>query len=234
MNTPFNLNNLTLLPSILAWNPAQLGLGLDYVAAFGIQSIHIDIMDGHFVPNLTFGPKTVAALRELNPHIFFDTHLMVDNPDRFIETFIQAGSNHVTFHIEASTPIATTLQRVKALGASAGLSLKPNTPVEAVMAFLHAVDLVLVMTVEPGFGGQSFRPEMLTKIQQLYKIRQEKGLSFTIQVDGGIDPETLPLCAQAGANAFVAGTAFFKSKPDAQLLLTTLDQVKASGYKAIN
>lgn len=204
-------NQLLIAPSILAGNHAALGESLaDAESTAGVQWIHLDIMDGHFVPNLTFGPQTVADLRPRS-QLFFDTHLMLDNPHEFIEPFAKAGSQNITIHVEPSYPIAETLAELKKLGVGAGICVNPGTPAAAIEPFLEQIDLVLVMTVQPGFGGQSFREDMLPKIKQIRQWRDTRGLGFRIQVDGGVNLETGRLCAEAGADTFVAGTAFFKA-----------------------
>ncbi len=175
--------------------------------------VHLDIMDGHFVPNLSFGPETLAALRRGGSRLFFDTHLMLDNPHQFIEPFAQAGADRITVHIEPDYDHVGALQRIRALRKHAGLALNPDTPVSAVEVFLAQVDLILVMTVQPGFGGQAFRPDVLPKIAELDRLRSERNLRFRIEVDGGVDLVTAKSCRAAGADTFVVGTAFFKA-PD--------------------
>ena len=201
-----------LVPSLLAGDHAHLASSADVVEELGLPWLHVDIMDGHFVPNLTFGPQTVAALRERS-QLFFDTHLMLDEPHRYVEAFARAGSNLISIHIEPAYDHAGTLQRIRDLGCQCGIVLKPDTPAEAIRHLIDKVDLVLVMTVQPGFGGQSFRSAMTTKLEQIAAWRRERSLQFRLEVDGGIDLETGPICRQAGADTFVAGTAFFKA-PD--------------------
>ncbi len=197
-----------LAPSLLASDHANLAAGARLVASFGLSWLHIDIMDGHFVPNLTFGPQTVAALRK-DSGLFFDVHLMLDEPHRFAEPFAQAGANLISIHAEPRYDHAGTLAHIRALGCQCGLVLNPDTPAAVAEPFLTQVDLVLVMTVQPGFGGQSFRRDMLVKIFQLAEWRRERGLSFRLEVDGGVDLATGPACRAAGADTFVVGTAFF-------------------------
>jgi ribulose-phosphate 3-epimerase len=199
-----------LAPSILAGDHARLADSAQVVESLGIPWIHLDIMDGHFVPNLTFGPQTVAALRK-GSKLFFDTHLMLDEPHRYIEQFAKAGSNLISIHIEPSYDHAATLARIRELGCMNGIVLNPGTPVEAVEPFLDKVDLVLVMTVQPGFGGQAFRRDMLPKMAQVDRWRSERGLNFRLEVDGGIDLKTGPECRAVGVDTFVAGTSFFGS-----------------------
>jgi ribulose-phosphate 3-epimerase len=183
------------------------------VADLGLKWLHLDIMDGHFVPNLSFGPETLAALRRAGSKLFFDTHLMISEPHRFVEAFAQAGANEISIHIEPSYDHAATLAHIRQLGCKAGIVLNPGTPASAVDAFLAQVDIVLVMTVQPGFGGQSFRRDMLPKIAAIDSERRSRGLGFRLEVDGGIDEETAAECRAVGADTFVAGTSFFKA-PD--------------------
>jgi ribulose-phosphate 3-epimerase len=173
--------------------------------------LHLDIMDGHFVPNLSFGPEVLASLRRRNIKLFFDTHLMLSEPHRYIEAFAKAGANNISIHIEPAYNHAETLGRIHALGCQAGIVLNPDTPASAIEPVLALVDLVLVMTVQPGFGGQPFRDDTLPKIQKIDTWRRERGLAFRLEVDGGIDLATAPHCRVAGADTFVAGTSFFKA-----------------------
>ncbi len=209
-----------LAPSILAGDHAHLASSAAVVESLGLSWIHLDIMDGHFVPNLTFGPQTVADLRK-GSKLFFDVHLMLAEPQRYLEAFAKAGANLISIHIEPSIDHADTLRRIRALGCQCGLVLNPGTPAEAVRPLLAAVDLILVMTVQPGFGGQPFRDDMLPKIQQLATWRREQGLSFRLEVDGGIDLRTAGLCRAAGTDTFVAGTSFFKA-PDKPAFLRAI------------
>lgn len=203
-----------LAPSILAGDHANLAGGARIVESIGIPWIHLDIMDGHFVPNLTFGPQTVAALRK-GSKLFFDTHLMLDEPHRYVEAFAKAGSNLISIHVEPAYDHAATLARIRELGCQNGIVLNPGTPAEAVEPYLPLVDLVLVMTVQPGFGGQPFRRDMLPKIARIARWREERGLGFRLEVDGGIDLSTGPECRAAGVDTFVAGTSFFGAEDKA-------------------
>lgn len=202
-----HLNKLS--PSILASNQANLLEGLRTVENEGLSWIHLDIMDGHFVPNLTFGPQAVADLRK-DSKLYFDTHLMLDNPHLFIEPFVKAGANNITIHVEPNYPIAETLQHIRDLGCHCGIALNPGTPIDSVEPYIDQVDIVLVMTVQPGFGGQSFRPAMLEKIKILNDWRTQRALNYRIEVDGGINLETGKQCLEAGTDTFVIGTAFYR------------------------
>ena len=204
-----------LAPSILAGDHACLKDSLLCAHQDGRSWIHLDIMDGHFVPNLSFGPQTVADLRK-HSDIFFDVHLMLDQPQNYIEPFAQAGADLVSIHVEPEYDVSDTLQKIKSLGKKAGIVLNPDTPVEEVFPYLNEVELVLCMTVVPGFGGQSFIGSVLEKVRDLAALRSEKGRSFLIEVDGGVGPEHVQLCLDAGVDVFVAGTAYFSREEDSR------------------
>jgi ribulose-phosphate 3-epimerase len=212
-----SMNELILAPSILASDHSHLTAATDRITSYGLSWAHIDIMDGHFVPNLTFGPETVAALRR-NSNLFFDVHLMLDNPQLYVEAFAKAGACLISIHVEPDYPILETLEKIHSLGCQNGIVFNPGTPVDLVVPFLEKVDLVLAMTVQPGFGGQSFQHSVLEKVRRLDELRQERNLSFRIEVDGGIDTETLPLCKAVGVDTFVAGTAFFGKEDPKELI----------------
>ena len=206
-----SLHAAILAPSLLAGDHANLAASAQRVADLGLTWLHLDLMDGHFVPNLAFGPETLAALRRAGSKLFFDTHLMLDEPHRYVDAFARAGANQISIHIEPAYDHAATLRRIRTLGCQCGIVLNPGTPPSAIAPVLDLVDLVLVMTVQPGFGGQAFRRDMLSKLQEVDTWRRERGLGFRLEVDGGIDLNTAAECRAAGADTFVAGTSFFRA-----------------------
>lgn len=170
----------------------------------------MDVMDGHFVDNISFGPDMINAVHESND-IYLDVHLMISRPDHYLSRFIEAGADCITVHLEANHKVGETLDRIRAAGCAAGLAINPNTPVEDIIPYLEQIDLLLCMTVYPGFGGQAFMTEVLPKIEKAVKLREEHNLHFHIEVDGGIDATTTSLAAKAGANVMVAGSSTFKA-----------------------
>lgn len=199
-----------IAPSILSADFSRLGEEVEAITKEGADLIHLDVMDGHFVPNITFGPQVIKSLRSYSD-LPFDVHLMIENVDQYIPLFVDAGADIISVHVEASVHLNRSLQLIKDLGKKAGVVLNPHTPIVMVEHVLHLCDLVLVMTVNPGFGGQSFIHDGLEKIKQLKEIRDKKGYSYVIEVDGGVNQKTAPLCIEAGADILVAGSYVFGS-----------------------
>lgn len=201
---------IKISPSILSADFAQLGAEIRTVAEAGADYIHVDVMDGHFVPNITIGAPVVKALRQVTT-LPLDVHLMIENPDLYIPDFAAAGSDIITVHQEAVVHLHRTVQLIHSLGKKAGVSINPATPASTLEMIVDEVDLVLVMSVNPGFGGQSFIPAMLTKIRQLRSMIERSGRAIELEVDGGVNAENIGTIAAAGADVFVAGNAVFNS-----------------------
>lgn len=203
------MKTFKIAPSVLSADYANFETELKKLEASGAEYAHLDVMDGHFVPNISFGAGVVASMR---PHskMVFDCHLMVSNPEHHIEEFARAGADIISIHVEATPHIHGALQKIRAAGVKPSVVINPGTPVEAIKNVLNLVDQVLVMTVNPGFGGQAFLPETMDKIRELVVLREVNELNFDIEIDGGIDDKTIQIAREAGANVFVAGSYVFK------------------------
>ena len=204
------MKNIQISPSILSADFSQLGIEIKRLEEGGADMIHVDVMDGHFVPNLTIGPPVIKALRK-HCSLKFDVHLMISPVHKYIEAYADAGADIITIHPEATQNLGESIKTIKDLKKKVGVSLNPESKIELITEFLDHIDLVLIMSVNPGFGGQKFMPEVLDKIKQLKIIQQEKKLNFDIEIDGGINFENCKIAIDAGANILVSGTTVFKS-----------------------
>lgn len=219
---------IKIAPSILAADFAKLGDEVKEVEKAGADLIHVDVMDGHFVPNITLGPLIVEAIRPVTK-LPLDVHLMIENPDAYIEQFANAGADYITVHVEACPHLHRTLQLIRSYDVKPGVVLNPHTPVESILHVLDEIDMVLFMTVNPGFGGQKFIHSVLPKVKQLAKIIQERNLSIEIEIDGGVDEETIIPCVEAGATVLVAGSAIYGASDRK----AALQAIRAAGEGAL-
>ena len=206
-----------IAPSILSADFAKLGEEIKEVEKGGADYIHIDVMDGHFVPNITIGPLIVEAIRPITK-LPLDVHLMIENPDQYIEAFAKAGADYITVHVEASATLHRTISLIKSFGVKAGVVLNPATPIEMIQHVIEDIDLVLLMTVNPGFGGQAFIPSVLPKITQVKELAAAKNPQLEIEIDGGVNKETAKLCIDAGATVLVAGSAVYNQQDRANAI----------------
>lgn len=202
---------MRIAPSLLAADFQNLAESIKPLKATSLSWLHLDIMDGHFVPNISFGPDVVKQIRSIDEHLYFDCHLMIEEPRKYVKPFVEAGVQNLTFHAEAAGEDSINLLKyIRRQGIHSGISVKPRTKVAEIQDCLEHADLVLVMTVEPGFGGQELIPATLNKVRELVLLREELGLEYLVEVDGGINPKTAPLAVAAGADVLVAGTSVFR------------------------
>jgi ribulose-phosphate 3-epimerase len=221
----FDTPDVRIAPSLLSADFSRLESDVAAVEKAGAEVLHIDVMDGHFVPNISLGVPVIASLRK-RTKLYFDAHLMISEPHRYAESFVKAGCDHITFHIETTNDPEGVVEHIRGLGATAGVCLNPTTPVSAIESIIETVDLVLVMSVWPGFGGQKFIADVLPKVKELRgRLKPHQRL----QIDGGIDPQTIGAAAEAGVDLFVAGTAVFRQPDPPKAMLDLLSLARAAG-----
>ncbi|MBE6547536.1 MAG: ribulose-phosphate 3-epimerase [Ruminococcaceae bacterium] len=219
-----------IAPSLLSADFSTLNTEIKRVRDAGVKYLHLDVMDGAFVPNITFGPDLISCIRKCSD-MFFDVHLMIKRPERYIDRFVKAGADSITVHYEACENPMSVINLIRSYEMQVGVAISPNTPVEHLYPLVEYIDLALIMTVEPGFGGQSMIPEALDKVRALKKYVSERGIQLDIEVDGGIKPENIGLVTSAGANIIVAGSAIFKAKKPRSVIQAMKESAAQNPYK---